>query len=231
MNYEKIYLDLINRRKLNPLPNFVYSERHHILPRSLGGSNEPSNLIRLSIREHYIAHLLLTQMFKIGSVERYKMLCAFMMMNLNSESTNRPNSRTSRIYEKLRIEWINHMSIFAQQNQSGTKNSQFGTCWVNKENIDKKIKKEDLSDFIRAGWMTGRYSEKPIKLTVCKFCKTEFLSSSGKYCSISCANKDRTLSTDTKNKIRNSKVGHIVTQETKEKISISQKKYYGTLKS
>lgn len=37
-----------------------YHERHHILPKCLGGSNEDDNLIDLFAREHFIAHKLLT---------------------------------------------------------------------------------------------------------------------------------------------------------------------------
>jgi len=34
-------------------------EEHHILPKSMGGSNDKSNLVKLPVRHHYIAHLLL----------------------------------------------------------------------------------------------------------------------------------------------------------------------------
>src|SRR5690606_20813609 len=34
---------------------------HHILPRCLGGGNDPENLIRLTPEDHYFAHLLLGQ--------------------------------------------------------------------------------------------------------------------------------------------------------------------------
>ena len=37
----------------------------------------------------------------------------------------------------------------------GSKNSQFGTCWIyNKEN--KKIKKEELDVYLSQGWIKGR---------------------------------------------------------------------------
>lgn len=39
-----------------------YTEKHHIIPRCLGGSNEQINIAVLTAREHYIAHLLLTKM-------------------------------------------------------------------------------------------------------------------------------------------------------------------------
>jgi hypothetical protein len=39
-----------------------YTERHHILPRSLGGTNDKDNLVDLTAREHFICHWLLTKM-------------------------------------------------------------------------------------------------------------------------------------------------------------------------
>jgi hypothetical protein len=39
-----------------------YSERHHIIPKSLGGSNALDNLVNLTAREHFIAHMLLAHM-------------------------------------------------------------------------------------------------------------------------------------------------------------------------
>jgi hypothetical protein len=40
--------------------------------------------------------------------------------------------------------------------QLGNKNSQFGSCWITKEGINKKIKKEELESFITLGWNKGR---------------------------------------------------------------------------
>lgn len=38
----------------------------------------------------------------------------------------------------------------------GNKNSQYGTCWITKDNINKKIKKEDIEIFLKEGWIKGR---------------------------------------------------------------------------
>ena len=40
--------------------------------------------------------------------------------------------------------------------QQGEKNSQYGTCWITKDNTNKKIKKEDLNFFEQQGWRRGR---------------------------------------------------------------------------
>jgi hypothetical protein len=41
-------------------------------------------------------------------------------------------------------------------NQKGEKNSQFGTCWITREGLNKKIKKEDLEIYLSEGWVKGR---------------------------------------------------------------------------
>jgi hypothetical protein len=55
-----------------------YVERHHILPRSMGGSDDPVNIVALTYREHFLAHWLLTK-FTTGA-DRRKMLHALYRM-------------------------------------------------------------------------------------------------------------------------------------------------------
>ena len=38
----------------------------------------------------------------------------------------------------------------------GESNSQYGTCWITKDGINKKIKKEDLDNWKVNGWSQGR---------------------------------------------------------------------------
>ena len=40
-----------------------YTEKHHVVPRCLGGSDDPSNLVRLTPEEHYVAHQLLVKLY------------------------------------------------------------------------------------------------------------------------------------------------------------------------
>ena len=92
------YYKLIETRK--NLVREEYTEKHHIIPRSLGGSNKKENLVRLTAREHFIAHLLLV-FFTEGS-DNKKMLKAFTMMSSISENQDRIRF-TSRLYSKLKI--------------------------------------------------------------------------------------------------------------------------------
>jgi hypothetical protein len=61
MNYKHIYREFIRDRRQKELVLIGYSERHHILPRSLRGSNKRSNIIRLTPEDHFFAHLLLAK--------------------------------------------------------------------------------------------------------------------------------------------------------------------------
>lgn len=38
----------------------------------------------------------------------------------------------------------------------GETNSQFGTCWITKEGVNKKIKKEEINKYQETGWIKGR---------------------------------------------------------------------------
>ena len=53
------YEDLVTKAKDRPLLD-GYVERHHVVPVSLGGGDEPENIITLTAREHYFAHVLLS---------------------------------------------------------------------------------------------------------------------------------------------------------------------------
>jgi len=61
MNYAKHYDALIDRAKCRLLEG--YSERHHVIPKCMGGSNNIDNIVRLTPEEHYVAHQLLTKIF------------------------------------------------------------------------------------------------------------------------------------------------------------------------
>ena len=102
--YTSWYYNIINSAK-SSIP-VGYTETHHIIPKCLGGSNESSNLVRLSARQHFICHLLLTKMLK--GPERYKMAFALNRMLTSSKTHNRytPSSKIYELSRKLRSEAI-----------------------------------------------------------------------------------------------------------------------------
>lgn len=105
----------MKKRKNLPLSKEdCYCESHHILPKSMGGTNDKENLVNLNPREHYIAHRLLTK-FTEGQ-DYYKMMWALhRMVHGNTEVLS------SKMYEKFRLEW----STFISKNHPSKSNPEW----------------------------------------------------------------------------------------------------------
>jgi hypothetical protein len=86
MNYQQIYDNLINTAQLRIDTDWLngYTENHHILPKSMGGSNDCSNIVKLTAREHFIAHWILWKIHK-----NKEMSFAFNMMSSKGRNGNR----------------------------------------------------------------------------------------------------------------------------------------------
>jgi hypothetical protein len=99
--YTKLYYQIITptlNRELN-----TYKELHHIIPRSLGGTDDKDNLTYLTAREHFICHWLLVKMTE--GQARSKMIYALQGMRAQNDSQQRYETKiTSRVYEHYRIE-------------------------------------------------------------------------------------------------------------------------------
>lgn len=91
MNYQRIYDQIIDRAKQEKRQKGqgIYYERHHIVPKCLGGSNRKNNLILLTAKEHYIAHRLLVEIQTPGSRGYYQMLNAFSFFAAKSKNHSR----------------------------------------------------------------------------------------------------------------------------------------------
>lgn len=103
--YYTWYYNIINNRCLSFFPG--YTEKHHIIPKSLGGTDDPDNLVNLTAREHFICHCLLTK-FTSGE-EKAKMVFAFRMF-LASPKNNDQRYINARLYEYSKKEHALAMS-------------------------------------------------------------------------------------------------------------------------
>jgi hypothetical protein len=99
VDYKLHYKKLIETRFHRNLDDGVYYEKHHIIPRCLGGTNSPQNLIYLTAREHYIAHWLLYRIKPHSNGLSY----AFWVMNWpGTTKMNREIRISSRMFEEGR---------------------------------------------------------------------------------------------------------------------------------
>lgn len=97
MNYELIYNQLCQRSLTRKWEKFTY-EKHHIIPKSMGGSDAKSNLAILTPREHALAHLLLVRF--LSGEHKAKMVYALKTM-ISFRNKNRQQLTTSQ-YDALR---------------------------------------------------------------------------------------------------------------------------------
>ena len=100
-------------------------ETHHILPSSLGGSDDAENLVKVSPRVHFICHWLLTRM-TVGS-DRVSMLRAFWMMKAVNQ--NRQRYINSRAYQALKEEY----ALVQSERVSGENNPMAGDKFYRSE--------------------------------------------------------------------------------------------------
>ena len=89
MDYQRIYNELTESRRHLGCKREVGYEIHHILPRCLGGQDDPSNLVKLTVREHYIAHWLLCKIHPKESKIQYAFLCFIRDPHGNRRLTSR----------------------------------------------------------------------------------------------------------------------------------------------
>lgn len=98
MNYQKIYDDICKRGQVRILPKEVYTEKHHIIPKCLGGNNSKDNLTVLTAREHFICHLILTRIHP----KNRKVWYAVWRMCVPGRDYQKRYVPSSRIYEEIR---------------------------------------------------------------------------------------------------------------------------------
>lgn len=100
--YTRMYYQIVQKAQTRTIVE-GYTEKHHIVPKSLGGSNNANNIVVLTAREHFICHWLLPKMTD-GKYKR-SMAHALRMMLASSSSqhSNRyiPSPKKYELVKKL----------------------------------------------------------------------------------------------------------------------------------
>ena len=157
MDYNRLYVSIVLRAQKEDVlrrqnkKHGSYYEEHHIVPKSLGGTNDRTNLAMLTAREHFICHWLLVKIYPKGSDARHKMLNALWRMHGNKVTMHRYIN--SRAYEYLRTEFAKYISSQMAERQTGNKNSQYGTKWYTNSEDGSSIKSKTVLSY---PWFAGR---------------------------------------------------------------------------
>lgn len=160
--YKKIYDSLILRARQREKKENEYYEKHHVVPKCIGGSNDENNIVELTLREHFFAHRLLTYIYPnekniifalwmittmtlsslkkrdVGELNNYPRLVNLM------QDFNQKNWITSRDYETIKKLYVDtkKQKVYSEQER---KNVSQGTLnGMKDEKIREKCRKGSL---------------------------------------------------------------------------------------
>ena len=170
--YTRIYFSIIEKAKLRVLPKTEYKETHHIVPRSLGGSNEVDNLVDLTYTEHRLCHKLLVKM--TTGIDKSKMSYALLFFKVSAttktsllESLSNYRKDFTPITDGIIDKWIRKdMEIptgyyygFSPATIKKHGDGNKGKRWITNGSISYQIKDDKLPE----GFYYGQTEEHRVK--------------------------------------------------------------------
>lgn len=136
MNYQRIYDSIISRGQTRIFEG--YTEKHHIVPRCMGGTDDTFNLVSLTPEEHYICHLLLVKIYP-GNIRLVRSA-----MFLTSSNNNAP--RNNKLYGWLKRQYSDSIKGSGNPNHNGA---------ARKRYIEKHGIPEVNKDYITTEWRSN----------------------------------------------------------------------------
>jgi hypothetical protein len=216
MNYEKIYNNLIDRAARRISQGYV--EKHHIVPRCLGGTDSKENIVNLYPEEHYLAHLLLCKLNDGNS----KLLYA--AMNMTSGAMINNGKRNNKAYGWLRRQYAESIS--------GDNNPARRNPNLQKEAAKKRVgqKRTEETRARMSAAQKGRTFTEETKLNMAIAAKNRPPISEETRKKLSVKSKGRigpwagkTMSAETKAKMSASRQGKKMSEEAKAKMRVAAK--------
>ena len=148
--YQTWYQNITDRARFRTLEG--YTERHHVIPKSVGGNDDPGNLVNLTAREHFICHWLLTKIYT--GKEKYQMLSALRGMRRENTKQQRYNTKiTARVYNNLKEEWsIKHGKLMMTDKNKMRGNTHTAKVKeiIRQKNTGKKLTLEQVENLRKA---------------------------------------------------------------------------------
>ncbi len=207
MNYLRTYCNLIRNAEDRIAPK-VYTEKHHTFPISIYGENH--KIVKLTGREHYIAHALLEkvciQRYGVNHWKTHKMTYAHCMMK-------RSGYYNSYLYEAAKIRRNNFLVGRYVSAETRKKLSDANKGKIVPPEVRKKISES------RKGEKNHNYGKSLSTETKEKISQTKKLV----YKKENHPNYGKNLSLETKENISKSNIGKIIPDKVREKISESTK--------
>lgn len=193
--YTTWYFNIIQRAQTRIPNDNEYYERHHVVPKSLGGNNSKENLALLTAREHFICHKLLVNMVSDITFKR-KMIMARYMMLKNSKNHQR-HVVNGVEYQRLKQVWVIALSE-SKKGKPGIPRSEETRKKMSEKHTGRKHSPETLEK-IRQAALGRQHTEET---------KAKFANRVGNRTGVK-------LSEETKEKMRQSRLARKTAQKTR----------------
>jgi hypothetical protein len=148
-SYTNTYYKIVNRsfQENRKRSDDRLYEEHHIIPKSCGGTDDQSNLVLLTPKEHYICHRLLPKMVK--SKFHYEKMIYALWCLINGNGRSKRYSPSGKIYQMIKEQ----QSKTRSERMKGENNSFYGKTHT--EETKRKLsennptKREDVKAKLR----------------------------------------------------------------------------------
>jgi hypothetical protein len=145
MDYTRIYNQIIERAQTRKLDEYI--EKHHIIPKCIGGLDIKENIVELTAREHFLCHMLLCKIYP----RENKLKHALFLMAIGKQKIKEKTYVIgSRVYDRLRLEYSEMLTGKKQSQETKNKKSKsILQVWDGKT-------KEEMSEIGQKIWETRR---------------------------------------------------------------------------
>lgn len=194
--YKIIYNQLIKKAQSRQRP-LGYVEKHHIIPKCVGGDNSKENKVALTAKEHYLAHKWLAKIYP----DNYKIVLAWISMAFVQANNQQRYKVSAEEYEKLKIE-LSLCSKVRWESLEYRKSYLSQIVSIGKNNLGTKATKETrkrLSESLKGRKVTEETREKLRKI-----------------------HTGRKFTEEHKNKLSEAHKGIVFSEQTREKFKIAQ---------
>lgn len=161
--YTKWYFQIVEHRQNNRPEG--YTERHHIIPRCMKGTNDASNLVYLTAREHFVCHHLLVKMTSGKSKNKLWYALNNMLMRSDNQKRYIPSSRTYQ-YIKEQISQVQSIDSKARWKNSDIRErmkSRLEEYWKDPKN--KQRASQQFTEMNNRLWQNSEYRKMKSELT------------------------------------------------------------------
>lgn len=140
------------REKFNPLTSDF--EKHHIVPKCCGGTDIASNLVKLTYREHFIAHkeLALSNPDDISLQMAYGMMCVGRDNCSPEEYAEAKSAWIKGLRENMKINHFSEKVSAALKGRSKSEETKRKLSEANKGHTNSAETRQKISEANKASW-------------------------------------------------------------------------------